>query len=168
MIRQQELWKSRVGIRFLKNPSSCDIGFSYDARSGGGGADSDGGGRRWSDDFNGFGARAFFQVRPSVTPARYVRVRSCQRAKYFAFPFPCLDCRFTAVRLWLHSQANMSIKDSHVLMSQKRIFTLASVTAGWTWRMWRRARRACTAAGSTSRPRPPGTRSSTSRSLVSA
>ena len=42
--------------------------FSYDARSG---ADADGG-RRWSDDFNGFGARAFFQVRPSVNPARYI------------------------------------------------------------------------------------------------
>ena len=47
------------------------VGFSYDARSSGNG-DVDNGGRRWSDDFNGFGARAYFQVRPHVSPARYV------------------------------------------------------------------------------------------------
>ena len=54
--------------------TESSLGFSYDARSGGGvdPNDGDGGGRRWSDDFNGFGARAFFQVRPSVTPARYI------------------------------------------------------------------------------------------------
>ena len=62
--------KPRPATPFVNPMSNVSLSLfsdcSYDARSGADAA----GGRRWSDDFNGFGARAFFQVRPSVTPAR--------------------------------------------------------------------------------------------------